>query len=155
MAGLRELLNPPIRFRTITLLGFISEPGLREEITAQTNKLEAYQGFSAWLRFGHEAIERTDPAEQKKIIKFNTLLVSCVIFHTSLDMTAVLRQLAKVLARRARRCRRPIAVHQGAHQTLRRIRHPRPHRAARRIRSPPRPHYSAHGRRESSGVSHP
>jgi hypothetical protein len=53
-------------------------------------------GFSAWLRFGHEAIERNDPAEQEKITKFNTLLVSCVIFHTSLDMTAVLRQLAKV-----------------------------------------------------------
>jgi hypothetical protein len=38
--------------RTITLLRFISEPELREEITAQTNKVEAYQGFSAWLRFG-------------------------------------------------------------------------------------------------------
>jgi TnpA family transposase len=80
--------------RTITLLRFISEPELREEITAATNKAEAYQGFSAWLRFGHEAIERNDPAEQEKIIKFNTLLANCVIFHTALDMTAVLRQLA-------------------------------------------------------------
>ncbi len=81
--------------RTITLLRFISEPDLREEITAQTNKVESCQGFSAWLRFGHEAIERNDPAEQEKIIKFNTLLANCVIFHTALDMTAVLRQLAK------------------------------------------------------------
>ena len=81
--------------RTITLLRFISEPELREEITAATNKAEAYQGFSAWLRFGHEAIERNDPAEQEKIIKFNTLLANCVIFHTALDMTAVLRQLAQ------------------------------------------------------------
>ncbi|MGI8429765.1 MAG: Tn3 family transposase, partial [Solirubrobacteraceae bacterium] len=80
--------------RTITLLRFISEPQLREEITAATNKVEAYNGFSAWLRFGHEAIERNDPAEQEKIIKFNTLLANCVIFHTALDMTAVLRQLA-------------------------------------------------------------
>ncbi|MCA1680446.1 MAG: transposase, partial [Actinobacteria bacterium] len=55
---------------------------------------EAYQGFSAWLRFGHEAIERNDPAEQEKIIKFNTLLANCVIFHTALDMTTVLRELA-------------------------------------------------------------
>ena len=77
------------------LLRFISEPELREEITAATNKVEAYQGFSAWLRFGHEAIERNDPAEQGKIIKFNTLLANCVIFHTALDMTAVLRQLAR------------------------------------------------------------
>jgi len=80
--------------RTITLLRFISEPGLREEITAATNKVEAYNGFSAWLRFGHDAIERNDPPEQEKIIKFNTLLANCVIFHTALDMTAVLRQLA-------------------------------------------------------------
>jgi TnpA family transposase len=80
--------------RTITLLRFISEPELREEITAATNKVEAYNGFSAWLRFGHDAIERNDPSEQEKIIKFNTLLANCVIFHTALDMTAVIRQLA-------------------------------------------------------------
>jgi Tn3 transposase DDE domain len=80
--------------RTITLLRFVSEPELREEITAATNKVEACNGFSAWLRFGHDAIERNDPAEQEKIIKFNSLLANCVIFHTALDMTAVLRQLA-------------------------------------------------------------
>lgn len=80
--------------RTITLLRFVSEPGLRQEITAATNKAEAFNGFSAWLRFGHDAIERNDPAEQEKIIKFNTLLANCVIFHTALDMTAVLRELA-------------------------------------------------------------
>jgi hypothetical protein len=60
-----------------------------------TNKVDAFNGFSAWLRFGHEAIERNDPAEQEKIIKFNTLLANCVIFHTALDMTTVLRQLAQ------------------------------------------------------------
>jgi len=80
--------------RTITLLRFISEPQLREEITAATNKVESYNGFSAWLRFGREAIEHNDPAEQEKIIKFNSLLANCVIFHTALDMTTVLRQLA-------------------------------------------------------------
>ncbi len=80
--------------RTITLLRYISEPELREEITAATNKVESYNEFSAWLRFGHDTIERNDPAEQDKIIKFNTLLANCVIFHTALDMTAVLRQLA-------------------------------------------------------------
>lgn len=87
--------------RTITLLRFVSEPELREEITVATKKVEAYNGFSAWLRFGHDAIERNDPAEQEKIIKFNSLLANCVIFHTALDMTAVLRQLAEE-ARRSR-----------------------------------------------------
>ena len=52
-----------------TALRFISEPELRKEITAATNKVQAYNGFSAWLRFGHDAIERNDPAEQEKIIK--------------------------------------------------------------------------------------
>jgi TnpA family transposase len=80
--------------RTITLLRFVSEPGLRQEITAATNKAEAFNGFSAWLRFGHDAIARNDPAEQEKIIKFNSLLANCVIFHTALDMTTVLRELA-------------------------------------------------------------
>ena len=79
--------------RTITLLRFISEPELRAEITAATNKAEAYNGFSEWLRFGGEVIERNDPAEQEKVIKFNSLLANCVIFHTTLDMTAAVRQL--------------------------------------------------------------
>jgi hypothetical protein len=35
------------------------------------------------------------PRRARKIIKFNTLLANCVIFHTALDMTAVLRQLAQ------------------------------------------------------------
>ncbi|MGH2719714.1 MAG: Tn3 family transposase [Actinomycetota bacterium] len=79
--------------RTITLLRYISEADLREEVTAATNKVEAYNGFSAWLRFGSDVIERNDPAEQEKMIKFNSLLANCVIFHTALDMTAVIRQL--------------------------------------------------------------
>jgi hypothetical protein len=45
--------------------------------------------------FGRDVIERNDPAEQEKIIKFNTLVANCVIFHTALDMTAVIRQLAE------------------------------------------------------------
>ncbi len=47
---------------------------------------EAYNGFSAWLLFGGEVIERNDPAEQEKIIKFNSLVANCVIFHTALDI---------------------------------------------------------------------
>jgi TnpA family transposase len=79
--------------RTITLLRFISEPELREQITAATNKAESYNAFSGWLAFGSEVIERNDPAEQEKMIKFNSLLANCAIFHTALDMTAVIREL--------------------------------------------------------------
>jgi Tn3 transposase DDE domain len=38
-------------------------------------------------------IARNDPAEQEKMIKFNSLLANCAIFHTALDMTAVIREL--------------------------------------------------------------
>lgn len=79
--------------RTVTLLRFISEPDLREEVTAATNKAEAYNGLSEWLRFGSDVIARNDPAEQEKIIKFNSLVANCVIFHTALDMTGAVRQL--------------------------------------------------------------
>ena len=76
---------------TITMLRLISEPELRAEIDAATNKVESYNNFSGWLAFGSEQIERNDPAEQEKIIKFNTLLANCVIFHTAVDMSTVVR----------------------------------------------------------------
>jgi TnpA family transposase len=58
-----------------------------------TNKVEAYNGFAAWLRFGNGGvIAENDPAEQEKTIKFNSLLANCVIFHTALDMTDVIGQ---------------------------------------------------------------
>ena len=86
--------------RTITLLRYISEPELRAEVTAATNKAESYNEFSDWLRFGKDTIERNDPAEMEKIIKFNTLVANCVMFHTALDMTAAIRGTPP-LARRA------------------------------------------------------
>ncbi len=76
---------------TITMLRLISEPELRAEIDAATNKVESYNNFSDWLAFAAEQIERNDPAEQEKIIKFNTLLANCVIFHTAVDMSTVVR----------------------------------------------------------------
>ncbi|MEU6641705.1 Tn3 family transposase [Saccharomonospora sp. NPDC046836] len=50
--------------RTITLLRFLADAQLREQITAITNKAEAFHGFSAWLRFGGETIGRNDPDYQ-------------------------------------------------------------------------------------------
>ena len=47
--------------RTITLLRYISEGDLREEITAATNKVEAYNAFSEWLRFTSDVIRAQRP----------------------------------------------------------------------------------------------
>ena len=39
-------------------------------------------------------IAANDPDEQEKILKFSTLLTNAVIFHTTVDMMSVIRDLA-------------------------------------------------------------
>jgi hypothetical protein len=48
------------------LLRYLSEPALRETITAITNRVEAFHGFAGWLGFGAEdgVIAHNDPAYQ-------------------------------------------------------------------------------------------
>ena len=43
--------------RSIFLLKYIIEINLRQRITADTNKVEAYNGFIDWVRFGGEGIQ--------------------------------------------------------------------------------------------------
>ena len=53
--------------------------------TAETNKVESYNRFASWCRFGNAGvIADNDPEEQEKILKFSTLLTNVVIFHTTL-----------------------------------------------------------------------
>ena len=55
---------------------------------------QSYNNFAAWCRFGNGGvIADNDPDEQEKIVKFSTLLTNCVVFHTTVDMMAVLRDL--------------------------------------------------------------
>ena len=60
--------------RTIVLLRHLSEPQLREGITAVTNRVEAFHGFAAWLMFGREILAHNDPVHHEKTVKFNELL---------------------------------------------------------------------------------
>jgi TnpA family transposase len=80
--------------RTFQLLRFLSDPQLRRRTTAETNKVESYNRFSSWCRFGNAGvIADNDPEEQEKILKFSTLLTNAVIFHTTLDVMTVIREL--------------------------------------------------------------
>ena len=80
--------------RTAFLLNYISDLELRDQITATTNKVEAYNGFSKWLFFGGEGvIADNDPEEQEKIIKYNDLVANAIIFHNVVDQTRILREL--------------------------------------------------------------
>jgi TnpA family transposase len=81
--------------RTVALLRYLADPRLRARITAATNKVESYHGFAQWLSFGNNGVlADNDPAEQEKLIKLNTLLANCVIFHSALDIMDVVRGLA-------------------------------------------------------------
>ena len=80
--------------RTVALPRYLADPQLRARITAATSKVESYHGFAQWLSFGNNGVlADNDPAEQEKLIKFNTLLANLVIFHNALDIMDVVRGL--------------------------------------------------------------
>ena len=80
--------------RTAFLLKYISDIQLREQITAVTNKVEAYNGFSKWSFFGGEGvIADNDPEEQEKRIKYKDLVANIIIFQNVVDMTRILLEL--------------------------------------------------------------
>lgn len=82
--------------RTLFLLRYISEPQLREEITAATNKVESYNGFAKYLFFGGEGvIGQNDPLEQEKAIKYNDLVANAVVFANVVEQTRIIRALLK------------------------------------------------------------
>ena len=106
-----------------------------------------------WRAFGSEVIARNDPAEQEKIIKFNSLLANCAIFHTALDMTVVIRQLiAEGWIVDLRRPRQHLPVHHRASQALRRIPDRGADGPARSVR--PTPRVARQPRRRRGGVTH-
>ena len=82
--------------RTVFLLLYISDIQMRSLITAATNKVESYHGFSKWFGFGgFGIIAHNDPIEQEKMIKYNDLIANAVIFHNVVDLTEILRDLKR------------------------------------------------------------
>ncbi|SDM71022.1 Tn3 transposase DDE domain-containing protein [Nonomuraea jiangxiensis] len=80
--------------RTITLLRYLSDPDLREQITQITNRNESFHNFADWLMFGGKLIGHNDPDYHEKIIKFNELLANCVIYSTAQDITDAANAIA-------------------------------------------------------------
>src|SRR3982074_1599065 len=80
--------------RTIFLLEFLNDAKLREQITATTNKVEAYNGFAKWLNFGGEGvIDTIDPVEQEKHLKYNHLVANAAAIQNVIDLTRAVRDL--------------------------------------------------------------
>jgi transposase len=80
--------------RTITLLRFLSEPELREQITTITNRVEGFHGFSEWLMIGGRIIGANDPEYHERVVKFNELVANCAIYSMALDITDAANDLA-------------------------------------------------------------
>lgn len=65
----------------------LSGPELRKQITAITNKAEAFHGYSEWLMVGGRLTGHSDPDHQELVVKFNELIANCAICSTALDIT--------------------------------------------------------------------
>ncbi|CAD7740820.1 DDE transposase (plasmid) [Xanthomonas hydrangeae] len=82
--------------RTLFLLQYISNRELREQITASTNKVEAYNGFAKYFFFGGEGvIADNDPVEQEKAVKYNDLVSNAVIFYNVVEQTRIMTSLMR------------------------------------------------------------
>ncbi|NJL53272.1 MAG: transposase [Hydrococcus sp. SU_1_0] len=81
--------------RTMFLLQYISDMGLRRQITSCTNIVEAYNGFSKWLFFGKDGqITDNDPLEQEKRLKYLDLVANSVILQNAFDISSIIRSLS-------------------------------------------------------------
>ena len=80
--------------RTLFLLDYISNPKLREVMTASTNKVESYNAFTDWIAFGARVlVASNDPDEMEKAIKYNAFIANCMILHNIIDYSYVVYQL--------------------------------------------------------------
>ena len=80
--------------RPVFLLRYLSDAPLREQITASTNKVEAYNGFAKWLHFGGEGvIEAIAFEEQEKRLKYHHLVANAVAIQNVIDLTRAVRTL--------------------------------------------------------------
>ncbi|MGI2030181.1 MULTISPECIES: Tn3 family transposase [unclassified Endozoicomonas] len=91
--GFRELGRA---VRTLFLLEYIQDTGMRRMINAATNKSEKFNDFSALLFFGNKGVIReNDRSQQDKIIKYNHLTANMVILHTVETLSRTLTELRK------------------------------------------------------------
>jgi TnpA family transposase len=80
--------------RTLFLLDYISDVALRETITAQTNKVEAYNALSDWCAFGSDVlVASNDDIEMEKAVKYNDILTNSVILQNVCDMSDIIAEL--------------------------------------------------------------
>src|SRR5262252_2711501 len=75
------------------MLEYMSDATLRQQIRAETTKVESYHHFTDWIAFGGPVLRTGDPVEQEKRIKYRDLVANAIMLHNVVDMTHVLREL--------------------------------------------------------------
>ena len=92
LKGLQELGHV---IRTLFLIEYLSDIELRGEITATTNKVENFNGFSEWFSFGNKdyIVASNDPKEQLKAIKCNFLIANTMMLQNVIDITNIILEL--------------------------------------------------------------
>jgi TnpA family transposase len=81
--------------RTLFLLRYISDAGLRRQITACTNIVEDYNRFGDWLFFGKQGVVTdNDPEEQEKRLKYLDLVANAVILQNTVDISLAIQTLS-------------------------------------------------------------
>src|ERR1019366_233038 len=79
--------------RTLFLLNYISSSETRQNIQAQTTKVEAFNVFLDWVSFGGPLIKSGDPVEQEKQLKYASLVGNAVMLSNVSDLTGVLTSM--------------------------------------------------------------
>ncbi len=74
------------------LLEWIGSLELRRGGTANTNKIESYNGFAKWLSLGGDVIAENEPEEQKRL-RYNDLVASAMFLQSMVDMMQALREM--------------------------------------------------------------
>ena len=80
--------------RTLFLLRYISDPGIRRTIRAETTKIESFNDFLDWITFGGPVIKSGDPVEQEKQLKYASLIANTIMLSNVADLTEALSNMA-------------------------------------------------------------
>jgi hypothetical protein len=78
----------------VFLLEYLGNAKLREQITATTNKVEAYNGFAKWLNFGGQpVIDTIDPGRAGEAPQVQPPGRQCRGDANLIDLTRAVREL--------------------------------------------------------------
>ena len=81
--------------RTLFLLRYVSEPELRQETTACTNKVEQFNQFVDWVFFAKAGvITDNDPLEQEKRLHYLDLVANAIILQNTVDLSQAIQTVS-------------------------------------------------------------